>query len=166
MPPCLTGGEMIEYVTKDSATWAELPHKFEAGTVSAGDAVGMGAAVRYIQSVGFDFIEEQDKKLTKLLVEGMKKIPHINLVGPKNADERAGIVTFTIDGVHPHDIASLLSDENIAIRAGHHCAQPLGQYLGIQSSARASVYFYNTEKEIQTFLEKLAQVRKWSGYKD
>ena len=166
MPPFLTGGEMIEYVTKDSATWAELPHKFEAGTVSAGDAVGMGAAVRYIQSVGFDFIEEQDKKLTKLLVEGMKKIPHINLVGPKNADERAGIVTFTIDGVHPHDIASLLSDENIAIRAGHHCAQPLGQYLGIQSSARASVYFYNTEKEIQTFLEKLAQVRKWSGYND
>ena len=166
MPPFLTGGEMIEYVTKDSATWAELPHKFEAGTVSAGDAVGMGAAVRYIQSVGFDFIEEQDKKLTKLLVEGMKKIPHINLVGPKNADERAGIVTFTIDGVHPHDIASLLSDENIAIRAGHHCAQPLGQYLGIQSSARASVYFYNTEKEIQTFLEKLALVRKWSGYKD
>lgn len=166
MPPFLTGGEMIEYVTKDSATWAELPHKFEAGTVSAGDAVGMGAAVRYIQSVGFDFIEEQDKKLTKLLVEGMKKIPHLNLVGPKNADERAGIVTFTIDGVHPHDIASLLSDENIAIRAGHHCAQPLGQYLGIQSSARASVYFYNTEKEIQTFLEKLAQVRKWSGYKD
>ena len=166
MPPFLTGGEMIEYVTKDSATWAELPHKFEAGTVSAGDAVGMGAAVRYIQSVGFDFIEEQDKKLTKLLVEGMKKIPHLNLVGPKNADERAGIVTFTIDGVHPHDIASLLSDENIAIRAGHHCAQPLGQYLGIQSSARASVYFYNTEKEIQTFLEKLAQVRKWSGYND
>ena len=166
MPPFLTGGEMIEYVTKDSATWAELPHKFEAGTVSAGDAVGMGAAVRYIQSVGFDFIEEQDKKLTKLLVEGMKKIPHLNLVGPKNADERSGIVTFTIDGVHPHDIASLLSDENIAIRAGHHCAQPLGQYLGIQSSARASVYFYNTEKEIQTFLEKLAQVRKWSGYND
>lgn len=166
MPPFLTGGEMIEYVTKDSATWAELPHKFEAGTVSAGDAVGMGAAVRYIQSVGFDFIEEQDKKLTKLLVEGMNNIPHINLVGPKNADERSGIVTFTIDGVHPHDIASLLSDENIAIRAGHHCAQPLGQYLGIQSSARASVYFYNTEKEIQTFLEKLAQVRKWSGYND
>lgn len=166
MPPFLTGGEMIEYVTKDSATWAELPHKFEAGTVSAGDAVGMGAAVRYIQSVGFDFIEEQDKILTKLLVEGMKKTPHINLVGPKNADERAGIVTFTIDGVHPHDIASLLSDENIAIRAGHHCAQPLGQYLGVQSSARASVYFYNTEKEIQTFLEKLAQVRKWSGYND
>ncbi len=166
MPPFLTGGEMIEYVTREGATWAEVPHKFEAGTVSAGDAVGMGAAIRYIQSVGFDFIEEQDKKLTKLLVEGMKKIPHINFVGPADAEKRAGIVTFTIDGVHPHDIASLLSDEHIAIRAGHHCAQPLGQYLGVQSSARASVYFYNTEEEVATFLEKLAQVRKWSGYKD
>lgn len=166
MPPFLTGGEMIEYVTREKATWAELPHKFEAGTVSAGDAVGMGAAIRYIQSVGFDFIEAQDKKLTKMLVEGMKKIPHINFVGPADAEKRAGIVTFTIDGVHPHDIASLLSDEHIAIRAGHHCAQPLGQYLGIQSSARASVYFYNTEEEVETFLEKLAQVRKWSGYTD
>ena len=166
MPPFLTGGEMIEYVTKDSATWAELPHKFEAGTVSAGDAVGMGAAVRYIQSVGFDFIEEQDKKLTKLLVEGMKKIPHINLVGPKNADERAGIVTFTIDGVHPHDIASLLDSEKIAIRAGHHCAQPLGSYLNVPATARASLYFYNTEDEVKIFLEKIAKIRIWSGYKD
>lgn len=166
MPPFLTGGEMIEYVTREKATWAEVPHKFEAGTVSAGDAVGMGAAIRYIQSVGFDFIEAQDKKLTEMLVEGMKKIPHINFVGPADASKRAGIVTFTIDGVHPHDIASLLSDEHIAIRAGHHCAQPLGQYLGVQSSARASVYFYNTEEEVETFLEKLAQVRKWSGYKD
>lgn len=166
MPPFLTGGEMIEYVTRENATWAELPHKFEAGTVSAGDAVGMGAAIRYIQSVGFDFIEAQDKKLTEMLVEGMKKIPHINFVGSSDASKRAGIVTFTIDGVHPHDIASLLSDEHIAIRAGHHCAQPLGQYLGIQSSARASVYFYNTEEEVNTFLEKLAQVRKWSGYTD
>lgn len=166
MPPFLTGGEMIEYVTREKATWAELPHKFEAGTVSAGDAVGMGAAIRYIQSVGFDFIEAQDKKLTEMLVEGMKKIPHINFVGPSDANKRSGIVTFTIDGVHPHDIASLLSDEHIAIRAGHHCAQPLGQYLGIQSSARASVYFYNTEEEVNLFLEKLAQVRKWSGYKE
>ncbi len=164
MPPFLTGGEMIEYVTRESATWAELPHKFEAGTVSAGDAVGLGAAIRYIQSVGFDFIEEQDKKLTKLLVDGMKKIPHVNFVGPAEGEKRTGIVTFTIDGVHPHDIASLLSDEHIAIRAGHHCAQPLGQYLGIQSSARASIYFYNTEEEVETFLEKLAKIREWSGY--
>lgn len=166
MPPFLTGGEMIEYVTRDSATWAEVPHKFEAGTVSAADAVGLGAAIRYIKSVGMDKIEEYDKYLTSLLIDGMKKIPHVNIVGPQDGSKRSGIATFTIDGVHPHDIASLLSDEHIAIRAGHHCAQPLGQYLGVQSSARASLYFYNTPEEVQTFLEKLAQVRKWSGYKD
>ncbi len=166
MPPFLTGGEMIEYVTRDSATWAEVPHKFEAGTVSAADAVGLGAAIRYIKSVGMDKIEEYDKYLTSLLIDGMKKIPHVNIVGPQDGSKRSGIATFTIDGVHPHDIASLLSDEHIAIRAGHHCAQPLAQYLGVQSSARASLYFYNTPEEVQTFLEKLAQVRKWSGYKD
>ena len=166
MPPFLTGGEMIEYVTRDSATWAEVPHKFEAGTVSAADAVGLGAAIRYIKSVGMDKIEEYDKYLTSLLIDGMKKIPHVNIVGPQDGSKRSGIATFTIDGVHPHDIASLLSDEHIAIRAGHHCAQPLAQYLGVQSSARASLYFYNTPEEVHTFLEKLAQVRKWSGYKD
>ena len=166
MPPFLTGGEMIEYVTRESATWAEVPHKFEAGTVSAGDAVGMGAAIRYIQSVGLENIHKHDTALAQQLMEGMKKIPHINFVGSDNPENRCGIVTFTIDGVHPHDIASLLSDEKIAIRAGHHCAQPLQQYLGINASARASLYFYNTEEEVDAFINKIAQIRKWSGYKD
>lgn len=166
MPPFLTGGEMIEYVTRESATWAEVPHKFEAGTVSAGDAVGMGAAIRYIQSVGLENIHKHDTALAQQLMEGMKKIPHINFVGSDNPENRCGIVTFTIDGVHPHDIASLLSDEKIAIRAGHHCAQPLQQYLGINASARASLYFYNTEEEVDAFINKIAQIRKWSGYAD
>ncbi|MBR4449165.1 MAG: SufS family cysteine desulfurase [Treponema sp.] len=166
MPPFLRGGEMIEYVTEDSATWAEVPHKFEAGTVSAGDAVGMAAAIRYIQSVGLDTITEHDNALAVRLIEGIKKIPHINIIGNTDGTKRCGIVTFTIDDVHPHDIATLLSDENIAIRAGHHCAQPLGAYLGVPSTARASLYFYNTEEEIDYLLSKLAQVRKWSGYKD
>ena len=166
MDPFLTGGEMIEYVTRENATWAEVPHKFEAGTVSAGDAVGMAAAIRYLQAVGFDKIHEIDSTLTKRLMNGMKKIPHVNFVGPSDPSKRTGIVTFTVDGVHPHDIATLLSDEHVAIRAGHHCAQPLGQYLGVQSSARASLYFYNTEEEIDIFLEKLACIRKWSGYND
>ena len=111
-------------------------------------------------------IEEYDKYLTSKLIDGMIKIPHVNIIGSKDGAKRSGIATFTIDGVHPHDIASLLSDEHIAIRAGHHCAQPLGQYLGVQSSARASLYFYNTPEEVDIFLEKLAMVRKWSGYKD
>ncbi|MCR5723671.1 MAG: SufS family cysteine desulfurase [Treponema sp.] len=166
MPPFLRGGEMIEYVTTESATWAEVPHKFEAGTVSAGDAVGFAAAVRYIQSIGFDTIVKHDNALAQQLTEGIKKLPHFHIVGGKDGTKRSGIVTFTIDGVHPHDIASLLSDEHIAIRAGHHCAQPLGQYLGIPASARASLYFYNTEEEIDLLLSKLAKIREWSGYKD
>ncbi|MDE6773051.1 MAG: aminotransferase class V-fold PLP-dependent enzyme, partial [Treponemataceae bacterium] len=165
MPPFLRGGEMIEYVTTKGATWADVPHKFEAGTVSAGDAVGFAAAVRYIQSVGFDTITKHDNTLSEMLVEGIKKLPHFHILGSKDGSARSGIVTFTVDGVHPHDIASLLSDEHIAIRAGHHCAQPLGQYLGVPASARASIYFYNTEQEITVLLDKLAQIRAWSGFK-
>lgn len=166
MPPFLTGGEMIEYVTRESATWAEVPHKFEAGTVNAAGAVGMAAAIRYIKSIGFENIEKHDALLAEKMMEGMKKIPHIHFVGSDIAKNRCGIVTFTIDGVHPHDIASLLSEENIAVRAGHHCAQPLQQYLDIPASARASLYFYNTEEEVDVFLNKIAQIRKWSGFKD
>jgi len=166
MEPFLRGGEMIEYVTRDKATWAEVPHKFEAGTVSAGDAVGMAAAIRYITSVGLENIEEHDRLLTTRMIEGIKNIPHINIIGPRDASKRCGIVTFTVDGVHPHDVATLLSEEHIAIRAGHHCAQPLGQYLGQTATARASLYFYNTEDEVDIFLQKLTKLRQWSGYKD
>ena len=164
MPPFLRGGEMIEYVTETSATWAEVPHKFEAGTVSAGDAVGMAAAIRYIQSVGLDTIQKHDNELSVRLVEGLKKIPHVHIVGNKDGSKRCGIVTFTVDDVHPHDIASLLSSENIAIRAGHHCAQPLGAYLGLPATARASLYFYNTEEEIDLLIEKVSHLREWSGF--
>ena len=166
MPPFMRGGEMIEYVTEESATWAEIPHKFEAGTVSAGDAVGFAAAIRYISSIGIENIQKIDEKLSVRLVEGLKKIPHVNLIGNKDATKRCGIITFTVDGVHPHDIATLLSDENIAIRAGHHCAQPLGSFLNIPSTARASLYFYNTEEEVDFLLDKISKLRQWSGYKD
>lgn len=166
MPPFMRGGEMIEYVTENSATWAEIPHKFEAGTVSAGDAVGMGAAIKYIEEIGMENISKHDNELAVRLVEGMKKIPHVQIIGNKDGIKRCGIVTFTVDGVHPHDAASLLSGEKIAIRAGHHCAQPLGSYLGVPATARASLYFYNTEEEVDKLLEKISLLRKWSGYKD
>ena len=166
MPPFMRGGEMIEYVTENSATWAEVPHKFEAGTVSAGDAVGMGAAIKYIEEIGMENIAKHDNELAVRLVEGMKKIPHVQIIGNKDGNKRCGIVTFTVDGVHPHDAASLLSGEKIAIRAGHHCAQPLGSYLGVPATARASLYFYNTEEEVDKLLEKIALLRKWNGYKD
>ncbi len=163
MPPFLRGGEMIEYVTRESATYAELPHKFEAGTVNAADAVGLAAAFDYIDSIGLDKIEENDTRLTSLLMQAMKSIPHVNIIGNEDPSKHSGIVTFTLDGAHPHDIASMLDSENIAIRAGHHCAQPLMEKLGVGSTARASLYFYNTEDEIAVFAEKLVSVRKWMG---
>ena len=166
MNPFLRGGEMIEYVTRDGATFAEVPHKFEAGTVNASGAVGLKAACEYLSKIGFDYIHETEQSLTKLLFEGMKNIPHVHLIGNPDYSKHSGIVTFTIDDVHPHDIASLLDSEKIAIRSGHHCAQPLGAYLNVPATARASLYFYNTEDEVKIFLEKIAKIRSWSGYKD
>ena len=164
MPPFLRGGEMIEYVTKEGATWAELPHKFEAGTVNAAGAAGLGAAIDYINSIGLDEIVRRDHELTTLLMEEMRRIPYVHVVGHPDPLRHSGIVTFTVDGVHPHDIATVLDEEHIAIRAGHHCAQPLGAHLGLPSTARASLYFYNTEDEVHRFAEKLSSVRKWMGY--
>ena len=166
MPPFLRGGEMIEYVTREEATWAPLPAKFEAGTVNAGGAVGLEAAVNYIESIGFDYITKHDNSLASRLIEGMKKIPHVSVIGNSDGNRHCGIVTFTIDGVHPHDIATVLDTERIAIRAGHHCAQPLGSYLGVPATARASVYFYNTEEEVDVFLSKVKNIRSWMGFKD
>ncbi|MBQ2314750.1 MAG: SufS family cysteine desulfurase [Treponema sp.] len=163
MPPFLSGGEMIEYVTRESATYAELPHKFEAGTVNAADAVGLAAAIDYITQVGLDTIEQNDNRLASLVISGLRRIPHLHIIGNEDAARHCGIITFTIDGVHPHDIATVLDSEHIAIRAGHHCAQPLMQKLGVGSTARASVYFYNTEEEAERFVEKVSRVRGWMG---
>lgn len=167
MPPFLRGGEMIEYVTREEATWAELPHKFEAGTVNAGGAVGMAAAMKYLkEEVTLEYIKEHDAKLTALLMNELKNIPFVSVLGSKDSSKHSGIVSFTIDGVHPHDIASVLDSEGICIRAGHHCAQPLGAYLDLPSTARASLYFYNTEEEVYTFVDKVRKIRSWMGYKD
>ncbi len=164
MKPFLTGGEMIEYVTREDATYAELPHKFEAGTVNAAGAVGLDAAIKYLQNVGFDFIAEQEHKLTQRMMEGMKKLPYIKIYGSSDPARHSGIVTFTMEGVHPHDISSVLNDDHVCVRAGHHCAQPLMQFIGAGSTARASVYFYNTEEEVDRFLEHLSGVRQVMGY--
>ncbi|MBE5825318.1 MAG: cysteine desulfurase [Butyrivibrio sp.] len=164
MKPFLTGGEMIEYVTREDATYAELPHKFEAGTVNAAGAVGLAEAIRYIKEVGFETIEAQELKLTTLLMEGLAKLPYIKVYGSKDPAKHCGIVTFTMEGVHPHDMASVLNDDKVCIRAGHHCAQPLMQFIGAGSTSRASVYFYNTEDEVKEFLDKLSKVREVMGY--
>lgn len=164
MPPFLSGGEMIDSVTRTSAVYAELPHKFEAGTVNAAGAAGLKAAIDYIEKVGFDYIGEREIALTSRAIEKMKKIPHVNIIGSENADEHTGIVTFTIDNVHPHDISEILAADGIAVRAGHHCAQPLLTHLGLNSTARASFAFYNTEDEVDKFTDSVATIRGRMGY--
>ena len=164
MPPFLTGGEMIEYVTREDATWAEIPHKFEAGTVNAAGAVGLKAAIRYIQNIGMDNISAHEKELTTQLMDGLKKMPYIKVYGSEDPAKHCGIVTFTMDGVHPHDISSVLNEDHVCVRAGHHCAQPLMQFIGAGSTARASLYFYNTQDEVERFIQKLSNVRKVMGY--
>lgn len=164
MPPFLSGGEMIDSVTRTSAVYAELPHKFEAGTVNAAGAAGLKAAIDYIEKVGFDYIGEREIALTSRAIEKMKKIPHVNIIGSENADEHTGIVTFTIDDVHPHDISEILAADGIAVRAGHHCAQPLLTHLGLNSTARASFAFYNTEDEVDKFTDSVATIRERMGY--
>lgn len=139
MPPFLTGGEMIETVTREGATYAELPHKFEAGTVNGAGAVGLAAAIDYRKEIGINTIQKREAELTKMLFDGMSQIPYVHILGSTRPEEHGGILSFVINGVHPHDIASILDDSQIAVRAGHHCAQPLLKHLGVLASARASL---------------------------
>ncbi|MBR4554516.1 MAG: SufS family cysteine desulfurase [Ruminococcus sp.] len=164
MPPFLSGGEMIEYVTRENATFAELPHKFEAGTVNAGGAVGLRAAIDYVNSIGFDEIIDREDRLTALAFDEMKNLPGVRIIGSDKAEDHHGIISFTVEGVHPHDVAAVFDADGIAIRAGHHCAQPLHQYLGVQSTARMSLAFYNDENDIVRFIDTLKTVRRRMGY--
>ncbi|EGC02611.1 cysteine desulfurase, SufS family [Ruminococcus albus 8] len=164
MPPFLYGGEMIDTVTRCGATFAELPHKFEAGTVNAGGAAGLHAAIDYINELGFAELERREDELTSLAFNEMKKIPHVNIIGADDPRDHHGILTFTVDGVHPHDIAAIFDAENIAIRAGHHCAQPLHQFLRVPSTARMSLAFYNDEEDIRRFISVLKTLRRKMGY--
>ena len=164
MPPFLTGGEMIESVTRESATFAELPHKFEAGTVNAAGAAGLRAAIDYIGKVGYDFMREREIALVSRTLAAMREMPHVHVLGSENPAEHTGIVTFTLDGVHPHDISEILASDGVAIRAGHHCAQPLLKHLGHLSTVRASFAFYNTEAEADRLVASLSTIRERMGY--
>ena len=164
MPPFLFGGEMIQSVSREGAVYAEVPHKFEAGTVNAGGAVGLEAAIHYIEQIGFDRIRQREEYLSTLMLEGIKKIPHVHLLGADTPEQHHGIFSFTVDDVHPRDVSAILADAGIAVRAGHHCAQPLLAYLGHPSTARASLAFYNTEAEIDRLLESLSTLRERMGY--
>lgn len=164
MPPFLSGGEMIESVTRTDATYAQLPHKFEAGTVNAGGAVGLAAALDYLEQVGPDTVHARELALTRQAMEGMRAIPGVHILGSDDPADHCGIVSFTVDGVHPHDIAAILDRDQVCIRAGHHCAQPLLAHLGVRSSARASLAFYNTEEDVARLLDSVKDLRRKMGY--
>lgn len=167
MPPFLRGGEMIDMVTEQDATFAPLPEKFEAGTPNVSGAIGLKAAIDYLNNVGFDKIEAQEKDLIDLAYTELAKIPYVTIYGPKNPALRYGVLSFNIEGVHPHDVSSLVDYHgNIALRAGHHCAQPLLKFLKTPSTNRISFYFYNTKEDVYKFIEQIKQVRKWMGYND
>ncbi|MEO1095940.1 MAG: SufS family cysteine desulfurase [Cyanobacteria bacterium J06638_28] len=158
MPPFLGGGEMIADVFLDHSTYAELPHKFEAGTPAISEAIALGAAVDYLSSIGLDKIADYEHQLTAYLYKQLNQIPQIRLFGPQpqaDGSGRAAIATFTVEGVHAQDLSTLLDQSGVAIRSGHHCTQPLHRLLGESSTARASLYFYNTREEIDVFVAAL-----------
>ncbi|MBQ5330598.1 MAG: SufS family cysteine desulfurase [Oscillospiraceae bacterium] len=163
MPPFMYGGEMIEYVTADRVKYAEIPHKFEAGTVNAGGAAGLAAAIDFNEGIGFENIHKRETELCALAMEGIRSIPHVHIIGSEDPEEHCGIITFYVDGVHPHDISAVLADDGVYIRAGHHCAQPFHKFMGVMSTARASIGIYNSEKDIERFINSLSQLRRRMG---
>ena len=167
MPPFLMGGDMIEYVQEQDTTFAELPSKFEAGTQNVGGAAGLQAAIEYLGKIGFDRIEAIEKSLVDYALPQLKELPYIELYGcDSTRDNKTGIIAFNVKDVHPHDVATILDSTGVAVRAGHHCAQPLHRYLGLNASCRASFYLYNTKEDVDRWIAALKTVRSVLGYKD
>ena len=167
MPPFLFGGDMIDYVGEQETTFAELPAKFEAGTQNVSGASGLIAAIDYLEKVGFERIERIEHDLLAYALPKLRELPFVELYGCDSArDNKTGIITFNVKDVHPHDVASILDSYGVAIRAGHHCAQPLMRYLGQNATCRASFYLYNTHEDIDRFIEALKKVRGVLGYGD
>ena len=161
MEPVEFGGEMIDFVGLYESTWKELPWKFEGGTPIIAGAIGLGAAIDFLEQIGLDEIEAYEHKLAAYAMEKMSAIDGMTIYGPKEASKRAGLVTFNIDDVHPHDVATVLDAEGIAVRAGHHCAQPLMKWLKVSATARASFYLYNTEEDIDKLVSGLVKTKEY-----
>lgn len=165
MPPFLMGGDMIEYVEEQNTTFAELPAKFEAGTQNVGGAAGLTAAIDYLEKITFERIEAIEKDLVEYALPQLRELDYIELYGcDSRQDNKTGIITFNVADVHPHDVATILDSYGVAVRAGHHCAQPLHKYLGQNATCRASFYLYNTREDIDRFIAALKKVRGVMGY--
>ena len=163
MPPYQGGGEMIRMVERDTSTWAEIPHKFEAGTPNIAGAIALGAAADFLDEVGFDAIAEHERELLSYALERLDDMGGITVYGPTDLDERSGVISFTMGDAHPHDISTILDSRGIAIRAGHHCAQLVMQHFGISATARASFYLYNSTDDVDRLIEGLASVKEIFG---
>jgi cysteine desulfurase / selenocysteine lyase len=161
LPPFLGGGEMIEVVRMTGSTYAPPPARFEAGTPPIAQAVGLGAALDYLAGIGMDKIAAHEQAITAYALEGLKTVPGLTILGPTEAVERGGAVSFDLDGVHPHDVATVLDTRGIAVRPGHHCARPVHERFGVQSSTRASFYLYTTPEEIDALVDGLGFVRSF-----
>ncbi|MGM0548071.1 MAG: cysteine desulfurase [Bacillota bacterium] len=164
LPPFLKGGGMIEYVKEQSSTYAPLPEKFEAGTPNVEGAIGLEAAIKYLEKVGLDQIKKHELDLTAYALEKMKKLDYVEIAGPLDLEARGGIISFNIKDIHSHDLATIVDSAGIAIRSGHHCAQPLMKFYQLNSTGRISFYLYNTKEEIDRFLASLEKVREVFGY--
>ena len=161
LPPFLGGGEMIATVTMEQSTYAPMPHKFEAGTPPIVEAVGLGAAVDYLRHIGLDAIHRHEQAITAYALEGLQSVPGLTVLGPLDAAQRGGAISFELAGVHPHDIAQVLDSRGVAVRAGHHCAKPAHARFGVQSSTRMSSYLYTTPAEIDALVEGLEYTKKY-----
>jgi cysteine desulfurase / selenocysteine lyase len=161
MEPVEFGGEMIDFVGLQESTWKELPWKFEGGTPIIAGAIGLGAAIDFLEDIGLDNIEAYEHKLAAYALDKMNQVEGMTIFGPKDPGQRAGLVTFNIDDVHPHDVATVLDAEGIAVRAGHHCAQPLMKWLNVSATARASFYLYNTEEDIDKLVAGLVKTKEF-----
>ncbi|WP_110928586.1 cysteine desulfurase [Bacillus massiliglaciei] len=161
MEPIEFGGEMIDFVGLYESTWKELPWKFEGGTPIIAGAIGLGAAIDFLEQIGLDEIERHEHKLAAYAMEKMSGIEGLTIYGTKDPERRAGVITFNIDDVHPHDVATVLDAEGVAVRAGHHCAQPLMKWLDVSATARASFYLYNTEEDIDKLVSGLIKTKEY-----
>lgn len=155
MPPVLFGGDMVEYVYEQETTFNVLPYKFEAGTQNVEAAVGLSRAIDYLNEIGMDNVEKIEKELISYAIEEISKLDYVKIYGPRDLEKRGGVLSFEIEGVHPHDVASIFDTFGVCIRAGNHCAQPLMRYLGVNATSRASIYFYNTKEDIDRLIEAI-----------
>lgn len=163
LPPFLTGGSMIEKVSMEGSTFTSIPQRYEAGTQMTSQVVGLGAAVRYLNNVGMDAVQQHEHELTSYALERLQTIPGLRIIGPTTAEQRGSAVSFVVEGIHPHDLGQVVDDHGVCIRVGHHCAWPIHTCLGVQATARASFYLYNQKHEVDALVESIQAAQRFFG---